>query len=805
MTTLEIQVIDASYSIEEDQVDTLAVIELFGRTREGQSVSVRYKDYHPYFYMAKHEKMLQVLKADIKDEIISVETVKHIYEGEKKDFYKITIKTPTLITKLRKRYSKRILLTSADILYPLRFFYDFDLGICIKVTGEIVEHPNDYSTDILIFAEKIEPVEEAFTIPLTYMGFDIECSIAHDTLLVLGAVVKKGDQWIERIFVGDESYIIREFEQFVRQTDPDIITGWNIDNYDIPQLIRRAEANKIEWPMLSRNDHHLRQHSRFWKATGRILADSWWHTKLIKHPKKETLNAVAQQLLGKKKMEIQAKNIDHHWTTEKENVMKYCLLDARLALEILLKVQAVDKGFNLGAIAKLPLSIALENKTSQLIDSLLIREAEHEGYAVPCTKRSDDEDEEKIEGAFVHEIKPGVRKWLIVLDFKAMYPSIIITNNLCFSTYSPKEGTIITPIGAKFLAPSVRLGMLPRIMRSLQMKRDQIKKLMRAYPEQKEFYDGLQNAVKILSNAHYGVFTSDFYRFTNKEIGASITAYGRELTKSIIKQLTDEGFEVVYGDTDSLMVQSPYSNLEETLQFGKELSKRFTFSGYTLEFEKVFESFFSHGAKKRYVGKLAWPEQDIFVRGYEMRRTDAFDLQSETLSEVFNLILADKPREAMNYARGIISEIKKGNVEVSKLVISKTCKEFEGYKRPETMANVQCAQKLIAMGYPFTPGSKVSWIVIDGHTSPAKVEPYLDGVPFKYAPDWEYYSERLATTIGRATEAFGWAADFLISGKEQDTLDSSADIPPSTIKMKEKTKTKTTIYMTKNLESFKDK
>jgi DNA polymerase I len=606
------------------------------------------------------------------------------------------------------------------------------------------------------------------------------------------------------MFIGDEAYIIREFERFVKDIDPDIITGWNIDNFDIPQLIKRADKNQIEWPMLARNQHHLRQHSRFWKATGRVIADGWWHTKLIKHPKKETLNAVAQQLLGKKKLEIQAKNIDHHWATEKEKVIKYCLNDARLALEILLNVQAIEKGFNMGTISKLPLSIVLENKTSQLIDSLLIREAERENFAVPCTTMTDDDDEDtSIKGGYVHEIKPGVRKWLVVLDFKSMYPSIIIANNLCFSTYS-KDGTIITPIGAHFLDPSVKLGILPRIMRNLQMKRDQIKKLMRAYPENKEFYDGLQNAVKILSNAHYGVFTSDFYRFTNKDIGASITAYARKLITSIIEQLIEEGHEVAYGDTDSIMVQSPYNNLEETVQFGKDLSKRFTFSGYTLEFEKVFESFFSHGAKKRYVGKMVWPEQDIFVRGYETRRTDAFDLQSDTLSEVFNLILDEKPREAMNYARGIISEIKKGNVEMTKLAISKTCKDFSVYKKPQSMSSVQCAQKLMAMGYPFNPGSKVTWIVTDGHVSPAMVEPYLDGVPFKFTPDWEYYAERMATTIGRATEAFGWGADFLSAGKEQDTLDSTSEIPIA-VKSKEKSKTTTTIYQTKPLDMFDGK
>jgi len=796
VSTYEIQVIDASYSIEGD----LAVIELFGKTKEGVSVSVRYEDFHPYFCMLKKEKMLDILKQDIKDEIISVETIERLYRGEKTEFYKITIKTPPLIKKIRERYSGRILLTSADILYALRFYYDFDLGLCIRVSGEKIDH-EEYSTDVVLKATEVEPIsdEDTFTVPYTIMSFDIECSIKEDTLLTIAAIVKKDNELIERIFVGDEDYIIREFERFVIDTDPDIITGWNIDNYDIPQILKRADENKIAHPLLSRNKHPLRQHSRFWRATGRVIADGWWQTKLIKRPKKETLNAVAQQILGKKKLEIEAKNIDHHWATEREKVMKYCLNDARLALEILIEIKAIDKGFNIGAISKLPLGFALENRTSQLIDSLVIREADREGYAIPCTQPKKD-NEEKIEGAYVHQMKPGIQKWVCVLDFKSLYPSIIIKNNLCFSTYSNK-GTIQTPIGAKFLSPEIKRGIVPRIMNELIEKRGRIKKLLKKSktPQEKDFYDGLQYAVKVLANAHYGIFTSSFYRFTNKEIGASITAYGRELTKSIIEKLTEEGYEIIGADTDSAFILSPFNNLEDSIKFGEEISRRFTLSGYTLEFEKIFESFFSHGAKKRYVGKLAWPEEEIFVRGYEMRRTDAFDTQSETLEKVFNLLLEGKPEEAMNYAREVITDIQNGNIAVAKLVISKTCRPFELYKFPERMPNVQTAQKLIAMGYTFTPGSKVSWIVTDSNTTPSEVEPYLDGVPFHFTPDWEYYAERVAKTVARATEAFGWDFAFLIAGRAQDTLKITGTIHARTKKPKKRKKKSKDLSKTQQL------
>jgi DNA polymerase I len=777
---VEIQVVDASYTIEGDK----AVVELFGRARDGRSVAVRCEDFRPYFHFMKKEKsdLLPAIKQELRDEIISIQPVSLFYGGEKKDFYKVTIKTPEEVKNVRKKFQPRTVFASSDIIYALRFYYDLDLGLCIRASGEAVER-SDYYTDVVLKASKVEQTE-AFPAPLTYLSFDIECSIRDNTLLTLGAVVKKGEEWTERIFSGDEDYIIREFERFVKVTDPDIITGYNIDNYDITQLVHRAAKKRIAIPHLSRNKHTIRQHDRFWRATGRVIADAWWHTKLMKHPKKETLNAVAQQYLGKKKLEIVASNIDRHWETEREKVMVYCLNDARLALELLIAVKAVDKGFNIGAIAKLPLSYAMENKTTQLIDSLLIRAADREGYAVPCTN-PEDEDEERIKGAYVHEVATGIRNWIVVLDFKSMYPNIMINHNLCFSTYDPKEGTIVTPIGAKFKDPSIRKGIVPRVVEQLIKDRARIKRLMKEKPDWYEFYDGLQYGVKVLANAIYGAFTSHFYRFTNPQIGASITAYGREMITAIIETLENEGFEVVLSDTDSTGVQSPYHTLDETVKFGKELAERFSKGGFALEFEKVFEAFFSHGAKKRYVGKMVWPTEDLFVRGYEMRRTDAFDLQSETLEAVFNLVLDGKPTEAIDYAREVISDLKKGRIDIGKLVISKTCKSFEAYRvknrrtgkemPPERMASVRVAQKLMSMQYPFTPGSKVSWIVVDNGTSPTEVEPYVDGVPFIKRPDLLYYAERLATTIGRVGDAFGWPADALIEGKEQQTLIESIE------------------------------
>ena len=141
--------------------------------------------------------------------------------------------------------------------------------------------------------------------------------------------------------------------------------------------------------------------------------------------------------------------------------------------------------------------------------------------------------------------------------------------------------------------------------------------------------------------------------------------------------------------------------------------------------------------KKRYVGRVVYPEgqTELLVRGYEIRRSDSFDLQSDMLMELFEKILDERFDEALELVRSTIRDVLAGKVDPSQLVISKGCRGLDAYANPERMANVQAARKLIAMGYDFIPGMKVSWIVTDASKAPQVVEPYVSGVPFAARPD----------------------------------------------------------------------
>ncbi|MGI0150204.1 MAG: DNA polymerase domain-containing protein, partial [Thermoplasmata archaeon] len=349
---------------------------------------------------------------------------------------------------------------------------------------------------------------------------------------------------------------------------------------------------------------------------------------------------------------------------------------------------------------------------------------------------------------------------------------------ICFTTVS-SVGTIASPTGAKFLAADVKKGLLPVILANLMKDRQDVrtKRKEAADPQMKEVYEGLQAAIKVLMNAFYGVLASSFYRFNDPKVGASITAFARERIKGIIGELETDGVKVVYADTDSVFFQSPAPGLEASRDFARKTAERFSRGRISMEVDKIYETLFSHGRKKRYAGKVAWPEEmqgQMIVRGYEIRRTDAFDLQSEAQRRVFEKILDRDLDGSIALAKQIVAEVRTGSPgledpgrdPIEALVISRTVKEENRYVNPNSMSNVIAARKLEVMGEEFVPGMKVSWIVTDSKKSPMEVEPYVSGRPFEQAPDWEYYARRVAQTLAYITEAYGWDEKALFTGTQ---------------------------------------
>ncbi len=766
-------------------------IELFCRGMDGTSYTLLKDDIRPYFYIVEpKDEVRDSLGSD--PEVLDVEDRVLWTAGRDMNTVKVTIRFPFDVPKYRKKWGEKgYQILAADIPFIYRVFYDLDLGSYLEMEGEQIEDDR-YSTDKVVKVSHLRSIEP-FPIKLKVLSFDIENSIRSGELYMVG----HSTAWLhlddvsdinsDHIVPGDdvedmmvrEDLVIQGLEDIILSEDPDVITGYNIDGYDIPHLMKRASTISLEGIRMGRDGSFVdNQGFRSWRAKGRIIVDAWWEAKKAFRPKKESLEAVSRLLFNEGKDDIDTSIIEQEWANRKDEVIRYCERDAELALRVLDRTMSIKKAMALSYVAQLPLYDVLSGSTSNLIDSILIREADRKDIGIPLTRR--EKKTSKIEGAYVHSIDPGLYHWVIVLDFRSMYPSLMIENNICFTTLTGVEdGNIPSPIPGVFFKPAEkRKGLIPVILKKLMDDRISAKRSMKEAidPSDKEFYNGLQEALKVLMNSFYGVFASYFYRFTDRSIGSSITAYARENIKSIISTLEQEGMDVIYSDTDSVFVRSPFDDLDGTMKAGNELSTRFTDGARVLEFEKVFSSFFTHGKKKRYVGKVVWPKEDLVVRGYEMRRTDSFDVQGEALSKIFEMILSGKIDAALDFAKEVVGSIRNGEVPLDKLVISRSVQEVEEhkirekYKNPDSMANIQALRKARKLGIELVPGMKVSWIVVNAKAKPQHVEPYTDSKDFDFEPDHQYYAERLASTLSRVTEVFGLEEMELLKGVSQSSL-----------------------------------
>ena len=171
----------------------------------------------------------------------------------------------------------------------------------------------------------------------------------------------------------------------------------------------------------------------------------------------------------------------------------------------------------------------------------------------------------------------------------------------------------------------------------------------------------------------------------------------------------------------------------------------------------------------------------MLIRGYEVRRTDSFKLLTSTMTMLFEKILEGKEEFAVDRTRKTIEDVRRGRVDVADLVISRSCKgkirkdgsvDFSVYSNPDGLPYVRAAKQRIERGLGFTPGMKVGYVVTNAKSSPMQVKAWLTEElgddPPEYDP--EYYARRLATALGRITEAFNWSERDLIQGSRQQSL-----------------------------------
>ncbi|KHO46098.1 MAG: DNA polymerase II [archaeon GW2011_AR3] len=764
-------------------VDNLekAFIYLYGRLESGESFLV-IKHTRPYFFIKKadRKKAEAVVKADYEDT--------GLRDFDENEVSKVVLWNPRDVPG-----AKQVLVENgigcyeADIRFTYRYLIDQDIKGCIKIegkhqagreAGEKVDRvyyepgisPTVYQPNLRILSMDIETDGEATRI------FSISI-YAEDYKKVL--IAKPGDFQHAESFNNEEEMLLR-FKELVDKLDPDIITGWNLIDFDLKVIKERMERYKIPFALGRGNEaSKLRMTDSFFldskaDVVGRAVLDGI-HLMKMSFVKMEDykLNTVAKSLLGKEKIIQQGESwkeeIEKAFEKDPQHLINYNLHDSELVYEILEKQKLVELTIRRSMLTRMQLDRV--NASVASLDSLYLKELQKNGYVAPSSAAN--ESDERIKGGFVRKSVPGIYENIIVLDFKSLYPSIMRTMNIDPLDFVKrdrihsfkKDELIEAPNGAHFRN---RDGILPRLIQQLWEQRDRAKK---------ENNKLESNAIKILMNSLFGVLANPTCRFYNLEIANAITHFGQFFIKLCAEKIADRGFMVIYGDTDSIFVK-PETVLEykDAVRIGHELQdgmneffRKYIRDNYgrdsvlELEFEKVYKKFLmpkvrgsEEGAKKRYAGIVEVKGQDKmeFV-GLEFVRRDWTGLAKKFQLEMLELIF--KGERIDEFVNDFVDKLKKGEYDgllIYKKAIRKSVDEYTKTTPPHIKAARMMGRKKSGL---------IEYYMTENGPEPVEMR--------KSRIDYQHYIEKQVKPLADSVLVFfDKSFDEVIKGHKQSSL-----------------------------------
>ncbi len=821
---IKFQVLDSDYVL----VNNKPIIRLFGRTDKGKSTCVFYDDFEPYFYvLPKEEKFDEVkeyAKKNFSQYVVKMSYVKKFlpigYQEKKTKILKLTLNNPSKTPVVRDNLKEKKIVKEifeADILFKYRFMADMNIfGMkWYEVEGSYTK-TNSVKTTKKFRARSFKEIDKDENMKFHYLSFDIETYFTggsepnpkkepiilismsffpsyknRNTLVLAARKIKKYDDDI--VSFNSEKEMLEEFVKIIDQFDPDIILGYNTNNFDLPYIDTRLKENNVP-NTLGRCDQKPIRTSTFMGRTkvtipGRVSADVYSLVKeaankfgLFKGLKRYGLGDVSKNVLGEDKVDVAHSEIADYWNDNGDKLGKllsYSRKDAELPLKILFKKSMLDKFVEISKVSGITLQDCLYRGETERIDSILLREFNKKDFIIPCrpdnreiSRRKAERRSSGLKGAFV--LKPDVGfhdTCTTYLDFHSMYPSIVISFNICPTTLLRGKKDDIeykeTPFGSRFVTGDVRKGILPHVLDYLLDARGKIKKKMKKAKtdSKKNYLYAKQYAFKTVANAFYGYSGYIRARFYVIDIASGITSVGRDMIKKsreIVHKKTD--YKVIYGDTDSVMIKLDTKDLEEAFKVGEEVSETIN-EGINHVLHMKVESIFKVLlllAKKRYAAWNFEPmadgwDESILTKGIETVRRDWCDLVSETLKEVLEIILKEQDvRKAVKFVKKTVDDLKSGKIPIEKLVITKSISRSPS-KYKGVQPHVELVKKMMKRDPASAPGvgDRVGYVIVRGVQMISKRAEDPDYIKEHSIPiDSKYYIEsQLLPPLERVFEA----------------------------------------------------
>lgn len=503
-------------------------------------------------------------------------------------------------------------------------------------------------------------------------------------------------------YCGSRADLLVQMNQWLERHDPDAIIGWNLVQFDLRVLQRHAETfnvplrlgrdgSAMEW-----REHGGKQQHYFAAAAGRLIIDgiealksaTWTFASF-------SLEHVSQTLLGEGKAidnpYQRMAEIDRRFAEDKPALATYNLKDCELVTRIFAKTELLT--FLLERASVTGLAVDRSGGSVAAFEHLYMPMMHRQGFVAP---NLGDIEGENSPGGYVMDSQSGLYDSVLVLDYKSLYPSIIRT--FLIDPVGLVEGmrssdpaaTVPGFRGARF---SRDKHCLPAIVKQVWDGRDAAKR---------DKNKPLSQALKIIMNAFYGVLGSSGCRFFDPRLASSITLRGQEIMHLTRKLIEDQGYQVIYGDTDSTFVWLRHAHTEEQAGvigralvthvnqwLATSLQEEFGLdSALELQYETHYRRFLmptirgsEEGSKKRYAGLVSKSDgsEEMVYKGLETVRSDWTPLAQQFQQVLYQRIFKGEPYQ--DYVRDYAARTASGEFDDQLVYRKRLRRPLEDYQR----------------------------------------------------------------------------------------------------------------------------
>ena len=705
---------------------------LWGIDEAGNRVLVVDRSFTAYFYVvvqegANHSKTALAIMNTYASSIVKTETVARRFFGKPVQAIKIYCKNATETSKLAKQlrdFEGVADCLEDDVRAAMRYLIDNNVVPCGWHEVEATEEENTENVRVAKIYSARSPPKQMEVTPapaLRVLAFSLICYSREGSpkpdrnpVLMISTTNSNGEE--NQFTVSDDKNdkpVIESFAEYVSQFDPDILVSYGANAVDWNYLKGRSKKLKLK---LDFDRAGLEPHTSLYghvSSTGIVNVDLVDFLDVFPEVKVRTLWNFADHLGVMKENQgiIEDVEFADFWDDkQKRNALKRFGTDSASKIygtSMLL----LDFAMQLASLVSLPLDHVMTAAVGFRVEWFLIKQAQKIGELTP---RRIEQPYVPYVGGLVLSPKPGLHENIAILDFKSMYPNIMLTYNLSPDTYiAPNDPE---PPSGVYEAPEVKHrfrkappGFYKEALKYLINVRNTIRQRMRTIdPQSMEYHvlDARQKAVKIITNAAYGYAGWIGARWYIKPVAEAASAWGRHIILTASQMAEAAGIEVVYGDTDSLFIKYEETKAAE-LQADIERELKLD-----VEIGEIYKRIFFTEAKKRYAGLRQDGSLDIV--GLEVIRGDWAQVAKEVQEHVLEIILKEQSsKKATDYVHSVINNLKHRKVPLSDLIIWKTLT-----KPPEDYAikapHVEAAKMLKEKGWRLTGGDKVGYVILLG-------------------------------------------------------------------------------------------